>query len=114
MSSVCYRGVRYVRASDEADRQARAHPDDEYRLPNLHAIVPAEYLRHVPYRPGQTTITIYRAVPVGVTEIRPGDWVALTRAYAQSHARGTVLAKTVPVAHVAWAGTDLNEWFYAP
>jgi hypothetical protein len=112
--SVSYRGVRYVRASDEADRHARAHPDAEYRLPNVHTIVPAEHMRQVPYRPGQPTITIYRSVPAGVAEIRPGDWVALTRAYAQSHGRGTLLSKVVPVAHVAWAGTDMNEWFYAP
>ena len=30
-------------------------------------------------------VTIYRAVPEGVEDINPGDWVTLTREYAEFH-----------------------------
>lgn len=63
---------------------------------------------------GQKTVTIYRGVPVGVNEIRPGDWVALSASYAQAHERGKVLSMRVPAEDVAWAGTDKNEYFYVP
>jgi len=60
-------------------------------------------------------VTIYRGVPHGVTEIRPGDWVALTHSYAAQHNRGgNVIKRRVPAREVAWAGTDQNEYYYAP
>ena len=85
-------------------------------MPNLgpSGILPASYLRQIPWR-GEREITVYRAVPKGVTEIRPGDWVALTQRYAAGHDRGgRVLSKRVPASEVYWAGTDLNEWFWTP
>ena len=30
-------------------------------------------------------ITIYRAVPSGVTKINPGDWVTISKGYAKDH-----------------------------
>lgn len=104
-------------ASDDSERRnrmdaARDFPED--LLPNVHKVVPAAMMRQVPYRPGQRTITIYRSVPEGIDEIRPGDWVTLTRSYAKLHGRGKILSMKVPVEHVYWAGTDMNEWFYTP
>ena len=91
-----------------------ANTEDEYRLPNLSHIVPSHLLHHI-VALGLPNVTIYRAVPKGVTEIRPGDWVALTLAYAAGHDRGGhVISKRVPAEHVAWAGTDKNEYYYVP
>ena len=92
---------------------ARQNPDS--LLPNLHKMVPKQYMDKIPWRPGQKTVTVYRSVPPGVTDkIRPGDWVTLTRKYAQIHGRGHIIAMEVPAAHVMWAGTDMNEFFYTP
>ena len=99
---------------DRNSRMQAAKHFPENLLPNVHEVVPARYMAQVPYRDGMREITIYRSVPQGVTEIRPGDWVTLTRSYAQTHGRGTILTKKVPVGHVYWAGTDMNEWFYTP
>jgi len=107
----------------DADRErqirlqvARDYP--EKRLSNLHrsGVIPRSYLERIKgFRPGQARVTIYRGVPPGVTEIRPGDWVGLNRAYAALHDRGGgVISKRVPASEVMWAGTDLNEWFYTP
>jgi ribosomal 50S subunit-recycling heat shock protein len=54
-------------------------------------------------------VTVYR----GGSEIRPGDWVALEREYAEWH--GTpVYELKVPLSDVVWAGTYEKEWFYIP
>jgi hypothetical protein len=58
---------------------------------------------------GKKEVTIYR----GGSEIKPGDWVALEREYAEGH--GTpVYELKVPLSDVVWAGTDVKEWFYIP
>jgi len=58
---------------------------------------------------GKKEVTIYR----GGSEIRPGDWVALEKEYAESH--GTpVYELKVPLSDVVWAETDVKEWFYIP
>lgn len=88
--------------------------EDEYRLPNLASIVPPDQLHHI-VKLGLPRVTIYRGVPEGVTEIRPGDWVALSSSYAAAHDRGGhVIRKRVPANDVAWAGTDQNEYYYVP
>lgn len=93
---------------------------------STHLIVPApsDPLRRVPFRqppfiPEPRTMTIYRAVNPGVTEIQPGDRVALTKAYAARQGpmqgRGVIISRVVPVEHVTWAGTDmLGDWVYNP
>jgi len=60
-------------------------------------------------------ITVYRALPKG-KEIGPGDWVALTKEYAEKHLKpGSVIKKKkVSPKDVRWAGTDPQEWIYAP
>lgn len=63
-------------------------------------------------------ITIYRAT-TGDT-INEGDWVTLSKSYAEDHnysqldGKGKVISKEVPVKDVEWAGDDLSEWGYFP
>lgn len=90
--------------------------DEDYRLPNLHRSVPADM---VPEH--GSTVTVYRGVPRKVENpvIRPGDWVTLSRDYAQFHGllndeASRVISMSVPAEDVIWAGTDMNEFFYAP
>lgn len=92
----------------------------DYILPNVHRIIPAYIMKRIPYY-GQKMITIYHggSFPEDpVDDIKCGDWVSLSRGYAQIHAnaRGSkkVIKKRVPAEHVSWAGTDENEWFYTP
>jgi hypothetical protein len=68
-------------------------------------------------------VKIHRAVAkTDPNPIRPGDWVALERWYAEEHGSGgygdvggaRILTRTVPTADVAWAGTSADEWIYAP
>jgi len=57
----------------------------------------------------KAVVTVYR----GGTEIKPGDWVALERGYAESH--GTpVYSLEVSPHDVVWTGTDVKEWYYVP
>ena len=91
-----------------------ANVDDDYRLPNLAKIVPPDQMHQV-VALRMPHVTIYRAVPPGVTEIRPGDWVGLDRTYAANHDRGgQIIRKRVPANDVVWAGTDKNEYYYVP
>ena len=108
--------VLHYYASDVQDRRNRmnaARQEPDKLLPNIHKIIPREQMRKVHYY-GGPKVTIYRSVPKGVTEIRPGDWVTLDVNYAKQHGRGSVVSRTVPAKDVMWAGTDMNEWFYVP
>ena len=71
------------------------------------------------------TVKIFRAVPETVTgKIRPGDYVALTRRYAQMHLesvlesqqgiKGKILVEEVPKRDVIWGEADWQEWAYSP
>lgn len=110
---------RYAAAYDAQEVAERyrtlVHDEDteESRLPSVLGTFPPGMRKKVPYS-GGTHVTIYRTVPEGVTSIQPGDWVALSRSYAQSMSRGRVLSVRVPARDVVWAGTDENEWFYVP
>jgi hypothetical protein len=73
--------------------------------------------RNQPEKP----ITIYRAVPKGVKDINPGDWVAISHDYAKLHGEGrhgagnyNVVSKTVPAKHLITPGDSLSEWGYYP
>lgn len=63
-------------------------------------------------------VTIYRATP-GDT-INEGDWITLSRAYADEHNRsqlggkGNILEQRVPASDIQFAGDDLMEWGYFP
>lgn len=111
--------VELFESSDEERQNIVNHTDDEYRLPNLSSIIPPDQLKKIPVYGAAISsfkmVTIYRGCPLEVNEIRPGDWVALSPSYAQSHEKtGHVIKKRVPAEDVAWAGTDMNEYYYVP
>lgn len=71
----------------------------------------------------EATVRVYRAVPHGVTEINPGDWVSPSKSYARQH--GThpddpaqdwpVISKVVPAKHLReGSGNSIHEWGYRP
>ena len=54
-------------------------------------------------------VTVYR----GGSDIKPGDWVALERGYAEFHGTPVYELKVSP-GDVVWAGTYEKEWYYIP
>lgn len=67
-------------------------------------------------------VTIYRAVPPKVKDIRPGDWVAVSQTYAKDHAHnlegpgkhGKVIKLIVKASDLYTDGNSFNEWGYNP
>lgn len=67
-------------------------------------------------------VTIYRAVPPGIKDINPGDWVTPSKAYAKQHGMHAtdpkqdmpVISKKVPARHLRTEANDVNEWAYFP
>ena len=64
-------------------------------------------------------VTIYRAVPNGVTKINPGDWVTLSPSYAETHLlgnveQGHVINMRIPAKHLWFDGDSINEFGYDP
>lgn len=65
-------------------------------------------------------VTAYRAVPNSVqeTQLRNGDWVTLTREYAQEHGERTfdggfrVISQRVPASHLFTNGDSIHEFGY--
>jgi hypothetical protein len=61
-------------------------------------------------------LTIYRALPGEYDTFNNGDWVTLSRKYAEQHAWGEdgwhIIEATVPAKNVWFAGDDLVEWGY--
>lgn len=88
--------------------------DEDNRLDLLQEKIPARELRKIDRRIHQS---VWRALPNG-TDIRPGDWVTLSRNYAQQHQRNdgdTVeQLQRVLASDISWSGTDNNEFFYLP
>ena len=72
----------------------------------------------------EAEVTIYRAVPKDVNTINPGDWVTLSKSYADDHAEsgygqmgdeaGKVISQKIKVKDVYSDGNDLNEFGYFP
>ena len=70
------------------------------------------------------TVTMYRAVPKGITQINEGDFVTLSPTYAEMHSStgygetgqesGDVISKQVKVKDLVWAQDDVNEFGYFP
>ena len=102
-------------------------PDDVYDHPEFYTGDPRStwaretirVLRAYRGKPDDTPITVYRASP---GPINPGDWITLSRAYAEQHAMSNsdpaedlpVQEATVPVGSVRFAGDDLSEFGYFP
>ena len=64
-------------------------------------------------------IQIYRAVPPGVKEINPGDWVTTVKEYAREHGAWTgpkfkVLSKVVKAGDLYTEGNSILEWGWDP
>ena len=74
-------------------------------------------------------VTIYRAVPAGVTEINPGDWVTQVQSYARIHGESniqrydidgpigpgfTILSRTVTAKELVWPGDSPVEFGWFP
>lgn len=68
----------------------------------------------------ETEIRVYRAVPKGIADINPGDWVTLSLSYAMTHnksaldGKGEILTRRVKAKDVFWDGNDLLELGYDP
>lgn len=66
---------------------------------------------------GKRGVIAYRAAPKNA-HLEPGDWIALNEKYAQGHkgvlGREEVFSRFVPEEDIMWAGSDENEWIYAP
>ena len=122
-------------------------PDDVYTSPSLYMFgdraIQQETLsaiRHARGRP-DALVTVYRSVPPGTTAINSGDWVALSRSYAEQHGQDrvyeyfdadavwpddesgkgmwvssrvnwAVLSAEVPAHTIRSGGNDLIEWGY--
>lgn len=63
-------------------------------------------------------VTIYRATTG--SEINKGDWVTLSKTYAEEHndrqfdGKGNIVSKEVSVKDIQYAGDDINEFGYFP
>jgi len=62
-------------------------------------------------------VTVYRAVPVNVkAEIIPGDWITLSKEYANIHGRSflkgqyKLLTKKIPASEIYTDGNSIHEW----
>jgi hypothetical protein len=69
----------------------------------------------------EAEVTIYRAVPEGVTEINPGDWVTLNKNYAMSHGESwvdggkySIISKKVKAKDIINDGNSIHEFGYDP
>ena len=86
---------------------------DKYKRESFEAIRKAKTSK-------QGKVTIYRAVPADVKEksVRNGDWVTLSKAYAEYHIslqdweKGRIIKQEVSIDDVWWDGNDVNEWGY--
>lgn len=69
----------------------------------------------------EAEVTIYRAVPEWVDEFNDGDWVTLSKEYADVHGSSwvedgnyNVIEKKVKAKDIFTNGDSLNEWGYSP
>jgi hypothetical protein len=65
----------------------------------------------------EALITVYRALDKAHDEIRPGDWVSLSRAYAEEHLEanvneGHIISAVVPARTLVNEGNSLAEFGY--
>ncbi|MDP9883157.1 hypothetical protein J2W21_000647 [Sinomonas atrocyanea] len=74
-------------------------------------------VRHAP----EALVRIYRALPSGLGQINPGDWVTLSQDYARQHAMRDddaandwpIVFADVPARTVITDGKDLDQYGYA-
>jgi hypothetical protein len=140
----------------ETDYRIAHQPHEDYgaRGHDLTQIVQADIYDHPEWYPGgegqypevvravrqmrgnpDAEVTIYRAVPKdpAITDINPGDWVTLSKPYAETHGESKlswtdeygseivqwpegyrILEKKVKAKDIVWPGDFLPEWGYFP
>lgn len=65
-------------------------------------------------------VTLYRAVPKGIEDINQGDWVTLSRTYAQEHneanldGKGHIISIEARARDLWFDGNSMNEFGYDP
>ena len=113
---------RYQDVLDAPDEHPRLH---EYLKSISGGGVPSELtddketvdvFRKIQQNPN-ASVTIYRAVPEGISNIDAGDWIALSRKYAEMHLRNKsdkIISQSVTAKDVANARTSADEWIFVP
>lgn len=96
--------------------------DDVYEHPDWYGVADEETMQQLTTvrDDPQATVRVYRAVPHDHPEINSGDWVTLSRDYAEEHAfdldapgvDGEVVSMEVPATQVFTDGNDLAEYGY--
>ena len=122
-----YRGAHQPNPDDPAMHEAEVHFQGIHENPRWYNHGGATYdesIRHIQKvrNKPDADITIYRAVPHGVTEINHGDWVTTSKQYAKTHGLHPedpkqdmpVISKKVKAKHLRTPGDDVNEWGYYP
>jgi hypothetical protein len=67
-----------------------------------------------------TPTTVYRAVPKGVKDINPGDWVTTSPSYAKQHltgaldGKGEILSRPATAGELYSEGNSIHEWGWHP
>lgn len=94
------------------------YPKDVYQRPDYYYSsddekIAADIISKFKNKP-DSEITIYRAVPKNVSEINPGDWVALTKEYAEKHLEkdGKIIATKVKAKDLFNDGNSFAEFGY--
>lgn len=116
--------TRSVSGEDLVPDDFYTHPEwyaDMGRQPNKESWAVINSVRGKP----DAMVTIYRAVPTGVSKINNGDWITLSKTYATEHSYGAqgrdpwgndidgiVLSMKVKAKNVVWDGNDINEFAY--
>lgn len=93
------------------------HPEYYFQIDQQSTQESIDVLRNVHGKPN-AEITIYRATPGN--RINPGDWIALSKRYAELHnqskfnGKANILEMKVKAKDVQFAGDDINEFGYFP
>jgi type II secretory pathway pseudopilin PulG len=102
--------------------QGARNANDEYGMANTESY---NIIKSVKGNP-DAEVTIYRGVPdeESITDINPGDFVTLSKKYAELHAAsgygsrgdeaGKIISKKVKVKDIYWDQNDVNEFGYFP
>lgn len=93
------------------------HPEYYFQMNEKSSKESISVLRRIRNNPN-AEITIYRATPGN--KINNGDWVTLSKSYAEWHnqsqfdGKGNILEMKVKATDVQYAGDDINEFGYFP
>lgn len=123
---VSYRGSHSAPTDDgyakPVGQLTEMFPEDVYEHPDWYGTVDDEtmsQLKRLRDDPS-ATVTAYRAVPSAHQEINRGDWITLSRQYAEDHSfelegdrgDGVVVSMQIPATQVFTDGNDLAEYGY--